>query len=72
MNWDELMQTLANVLVDNVVDVYEFSNGEYKKEDISRVIESEFQNMIENIEFEIGMYIVGIEKRVRESLEASQ
>lgn len=72
MSWDEIMQILANVLADNVVDIYESSNGEYSEKDISRVIESEFQNMIENIEFEIGMYIVGIEKKVREKLGVSE
>lgn len=72
MTWDEIMQMLANVLADNVVDVYDYSNGEYSEKDIQKIIESEFQNMIENIEFGIGMYIVGIEKRVRKKLGASE
>jgi hypothetical protein len=72
MTWDEIMQMLANVLTDNVVDAYEYGNDVYSKDDIQHLIESEFQNMIENIEFGIGMYIVGIDKRVREKLGVSE
>lgn len=72
MTWDEIMQMLANVLADNVVDAYEYGSDVYSKDDIQHLIESEFQNMIENIEFGIGMYIVGIDKRVREKLGVSE
>lgn len=72
MTWDEIMQMLANVLADNVVDAYEYGSDVYSKDDIQHLIESEFQNMIENIEFGIGMYIVGVEKRIREKLGVSE
>ena len=72
MTWDEIMQMLANVLADNVVDAYEYGSDVYSKDDIKHLSESEFQNMIENIEFGIGMYIVGVEKRIREKLGVSE
>lgn len=72
MTWDEIMQMLANVLADNVVDAYEYDADSHSKKDIRSLIESEIQNMIENIEFGIGMYIIEIEKKVRKRLEAKE
>ena len=65
--WNEFKDIVCGILADNVVDTIE-EETDYDEDDIDRYIEIEYQNLIENLDYEIGIMFDDIEQRVKKKL----
>ena len=65
--WNEFKDIVCGILADNVVDTMQ-DEDEYHTEEIGRHIEIEYQNLIENLDYEIGIMFDDIEQRVKKKL----